>query len=245
MISLAEGSERYVPGQVWTRSRPASRRAARPILDRDTIVKGAIELLDRDGLDGLSMRQLGNHLNVGATSLYWHVANKEELLDLTFDEVMGEMPDPSASGSDDWRDEVTLMLSELRRIMLRHPWYVRLYGRPSFGPHAIAFNANLLGALKRAGFEDALLDHALSAVSLYVVGAVMNELAWGNWLSLPRAQLEAMMSYIDGAISEHPDYALYLRGYLYTADPQTVLQGRFSTGLQSLLDGLAIRLEAK
>lgn len=240
---MTEGRERYIPGQVWTRSRSAA-RGARPSLDRDTIVKGAIELLDRDGLEGLSMRQLGSHLNVGATTLYWHVANKEELLDLTFDEVMGELPDPAPDA--DWRGQVTLLLNELRAMMLRHPWYVRLYGsRPALGPHAVRYNANLLGVLKAAGFEGPLLDEALSALSQYVIGAILNELNWNSWRSLPPAQLEAMMSYIGEAVRPYPHYADYIEGYLLTVDPETVLDGRFMTALQSLLDGLAIRLEAK
>jgi AcrR family transcriptional regulator len=229
---------------VWTRSRSGTR--SRPSLDRDIIVRGAIELLDRDGLEGLSMRQLGSHLNVGATTLYGHVANKEELLDLTFDEVMSELPDASSSPSDGWRDQVMLLLSELRAMMLRHPWYVKLYGsRPAFGPHATRFNANLLGLLKRAGFDGALLDQAQSALTHHVVGAIINELNWNSWGNLPPAQLKAMLSYIDDVIEAYPVYAEYVRGYLLTAEPGTVLEGRFMTALQSLLDGLAIRLEGK
>lgn len=190
------------------------------------------------------MRQLGNHLNAAATTLYWHVANKEELLDLTFDEVMSELPGPDPG--EPWRDQITLLLTELRAMMVRHPWYVRLYGsRPAFGPHAIRFNANLLGVLKRAGFDGALLDQALAALSHYVIGAITNELNWDMWRTLPPAQLEAMMSYIGDAVDAYPDYALYLKGYLMVADPDAVLNDRFMTALQSLLDGLAIRLEAK
>lgn len=239
---MAEDSERYVPGLVWSRSRPTG-RGARPKLDREAIVRGAIELLDRDGLEGLSMRQLGGHLNTAATTLYWHVVNKEELLDLTFDEVMGEVPDPGESG--DWRDRITLMLCELRAMMLRHPWYVRLYGRPSFGPQSMRLNANLVGVLKRAGFEGALLDQALAGLSQYVIGTVTNELSWNTWRQLPRTQLEPMLEYIGETIAAYPDYADYLQGYLMTVDPETVLEGRFMTALQSLLDGLAIRLNGK
>lgn len=235
-------AERYVPGLVWTRSRSAA-RGTRPSLDRDAIVRGTIELLDRDGLEGLSMRQLGAHLNSAATTIYWHVANKEEMLDLVFDEVMGELTDPEPTG--DWRAEVTLMLSELRAMMLRHPWYVKLYGsRPAFGPHATRFNANLLDVLERAGFEGELLDQAHAGLLHYVVGAIINELNWHSWRLLPRAQLEAMVAYIGEAVRAYPGYARYYEDLL-VANQRTVLEGRFSTALQSLLDGLAIRLEGK
>ena len=53
-------------------------------------------LLDREGLDALSMRRLGDELGAGAASLYWHVGSKDGLLDLVLDEIIGEqqVPDP-------------------------------------------------------------------------------------------------------------------------------------------------------
>jgi len=240
---LAESSERYVPGLVWTRSRSGGRGTG-PKLDRETIVRGAIELLDRDGLAGLSMRQLGKHLNCAATTLYWHVANKEELLDLIFDEVMDELPDPESTA--DWRAQVMLIMGELRAMMLRHPWYVRIYGsRPTFGPRSLRFNAGLLGVLLRAGFEGALLDQAQAALVHYVVGAVTSELNWRAWRGLPPEELEPLMAYMNDAIRAYPEYMEHIKGYLYVTVPETVMEDRFTTALESLLDGLAIRLDGK
>ena len=78
---------------VWTRPpRPAKTSG----LGRDQIVAAVVELLDAEGLDALSMRKLGAKLNAGATSLYWYVANKDELLELALDEVWGlvDTPEP-------------------------------------------------------------------------------------------------------------------------------------------------------
>lgn len=243
MIALAQRAERYVPGLVWTRSRSAV-RGTRPALDRDTIVRGAIELLDRDGLEGLSMRHLGAHLSCAATTIYWHVANKEEVLDLAFDEVMGELADPGPTG--DWRAEVTARLQDLRAMMLRHRWHVRLYGsRLAFGPRSLRFHASLLGALVRAGFKDALLDQAQAALIHYVVGSVTSELNIYAWRSLPPEELAPLTAYMNSAIEAYPEYKQHMENYLYATLPETVVEGRFSTALQSLLDGLAMRLEGK
>src|SRR5262245_55293692 len=70
---------------------PAGSRRERELLDRDRIVDAAIALADRDGLDSLSMRRLGQELGAGATSLYWHVRSKDELLDLVLDRIIGEV----------------------------------------------------------------------------------------------------------------------------------------------------------
>ena len=77
---------------------PASRRTP---LTRDRILRAAIRLADRRGLDALSMRKLATTLKVEAMSLYNHVANKDELLDGMVDEVIGEITLPVAGG--DWR----------------------------------------------------------------------------------------------------------------------------------------------
>ncbi|MGH2725796.1 MAG: TetR/AcrR family transcriptional regulator, partial [Actinomycetota bacterium] len=56
-------------------------------------------MVDREGLDGLSMRTLAKDLGTGAASLYWHVRNREELLHLMIDAVCAEieLPEPDAS----------------------------------------------------------------------------------------------------------------------------------------------------
>ncbi|MGK8523410.1 TetR family transcriptional regulator [Nocardia asteroides] len=71
---------------VWTKQ---PRRPRTSGLGREQIVAAAVEILDANGLDALSMRKLGAKLGAGATSLYWHVSNKEELLELVLDEFWG------------------------------------------------------------------------------------------------------------------------------------------------------------
>src|SRR5690242_3117266 len=85
---------------VWTR--PPRSRGGQPTLSREQIVHAAVELLDEKGLDGLSMRRLGSRLAAGATSLYWYVATKDDLLELALDEVMGEIEIPDTDAAD-WR----------------------------------------------------------------------------------------------------------------------------------------------
>ena len=107
------------PGLVWTRPP----RTTRATLDRDAVVAAAIAILDTDGINGLSMRRLAADLNATAPSLYWHVTNKDELLDIAFDEVMGELPDMTANASGDWRADIRAAMDALRDMMLRHHWF--------------------------------------------------------------------------------------------------------------------------
>src|SRR5690348_7113452 len=66
----------------------------RPSLSREQIVRAAIELADDEGLEALTMRRLATKLGAGAMSLYWHIPNKEDLLDLMLDAAFGEVALP-------------------------------------------------------------------------------------------------------------------------------------------------------
>src|SRR5207247_9642587 len=87
-----------IPDPPW---RVDTRARARPRvpLTRDAIVEAALHVLDREGLDGLSMRRVAEELGTGAASLYWHVRNKDELIQLLSERLAAEIelpaPDPS------------------------------------------------------------------------------------------------------------------------------------------------------
>jgi len=98
-----------VPDPPWWRKRGEPARAGRKPLTRDAIVDAALTLLEREGLQGVSMRKLAQELDAGAASLYWHVGDKEELLSLMLDRIVGESeviePDP-----ENWQEQVKEML---------------------------------------------------------------------------------------------------------------------------------------
>ncbi|MGI5147000.1 TetR/AcrR family transcriptional regulator [Plantactinospora sp. CA-294935] len=78
---------------VWLRP-PRSPGRSGPPLHRDRIVAAAVALLDREGVAGLTMRRLAERLGAGSTTLYWHVTNKDDVLDLALDQIFGEVPLP-------------------------------------------------------------------------------------------------------------------------------------------------------
>src|ERR1700726_4870296 len=101
--------------------REAKRRAA---LTRERILQAAIRLADRDGIESLSMRKLGQELGVEAMSLYNHVRNKVEMLDGMVDEVFSEIDLPSDGV--DWRVAMRQRAISARQSLLRHPWAIGL-----------------------------------------------------------------------------------------------------------------------
>ncbi|QUH00854.1 TetR/AcrR family transcriptional regulator [Saccharopolyspora erythraea] len=164
------------PGAVWFRPEKQSR--AKPLLTQDKIVSAAVELLDRDGVRQLSMRKLADRLQAHATSLYWHVSTKDDVLDLALDAVFGEVRLPAEPGTS-WRDDVIAFMAELRRVLLGHPWAAALAStRPLAGPNALARSEFVYAALAGAGFGRPDVLAAGAAVSNYVIGSVSAESVW-------------------------------------------------------------------
>jgi len=140
----------------WQRlpDRPGRRR--REPISREAIVTAAIRLLDREGLAALSMRRLAEELGTGAASLYWHVGSKDGLLDLVFDELIGEEQVPDADPSR-WQEQLKDIARAQRRISLRHPYLVRIsIGRIPMGPNALRFSERVIAILRAGGLPPRL-----------------------------------------------------------------------------------------
>lgn len=167
-----------MPGAIWLRSRPPTR--ARGNLDREAIARATVELLDEGGPATLSLRTLAGRLGVHATSLYWHVASRDDLLDLAVDAVFGEIAEPGPPAQD-WRDDVAGFMRGLRQALLRHPWSGALAAsRPLLGPQALRRSELVYASLQRAGFAGPALTAAAAAVSNLVIGTVAAESAWDH-----------------------------------------------------------------
>jgi AcrR family transcriptional regulator len=223
---------------VWTRE---PRKATSPGRSREEIVKAAIELLDEEGLDGLSMRKLGARLSAGATSLYWYVANKDELLELAYDEMWGELtvPDPEEVG---WREAASVLAYSMRQSMLRHPWSADLLGRmPAIGPNAIQAADRMRKVFAAAGFKGMDIDYAASAVTAYVYGTTLPEIAWNNAMAGHEYDPDEMRTMLKKATRDYPDMLEGVNMDAYD-DPTTVRAVAFDFGLVSVLDGLERRL---
>ncbi|MFB4319455.1 TetR/AcrR family transcriptional regulator [Actinomadura sp. 21ATH] len=156
---------------VWMRQdRP---RRGNPPLTRERIVEAAVAFLDEEGHERLTMRRLAERLGTGATTLYWHVDTKDDVLDLALDAIFGEARIPA--GEAGWRDDVRALIGEWRAAMLRHPWSAALLDRPLLGPNVLARTEFMYATLVRAGFRGPRLTAAAAGLSNYVIGAALME----------------------------------------------------------------------
>jgi AcrR family transcriptional regulator len=148
---------------------------ARSPLTREQIVEAAIRLADAEGLDALSMRRLGNELGAGATSIYWHVRNKDELLDLVVDRIIGEVR-AELGPADGWRAELEETARAIRRVLVRHRHIAPVIGsRPTFGPNAVEALEWMIGRVRAGGAEVRTALLAAQSVINYAAGFAVFE----------------------------------------------------------------------
>jgi AcrR family transcriptional regulator len=230
---------------VWMRPPPRPRRD-QPPLSRDQIVSAAIALLDAEGLDGLSMRRLGTRLGAGATSAYWYVANKDELLELAVDKVMGEIdiPDPAEIG---WRTAARACTQEYRSVLLRHPWVIGLMGvRPAIGPNAMRMSDRMIGALTAAGFTGAELAFASSMLASHAIGSATTEVAMHTASARAGKSVNELVAELDPYLRSLKDEYPSFVAWWYenkNVDMEKLQDDGFNFGLERLLDGLEMWLD--
>jgi TetR/AcrR family tetracycline transcriptional repressor len=205
-------------------------------------VAAALRVIDTEGLEALSMRRLGQELKSGATSLYWHVKDKDQLLDLVLDAVIGEVPlddDPSQP----WRERAAHLVRGLRQALLRHRHTATIFGtRVTLGPATLSGVDYLLGIFRAAGFGGRDLVLAYQSVLNFGVGfAVFEARPLSGAITegrtpeeLGRMVSEMLTSLPRDRFPNLPDCA---------ADMQAVTDDDyFEYGLQRLLDGLELEL---
>ena len=143
--------------------------ATRAPLTKGRVLEAAVELADRDGIDALSMRKLGQELGVEGMALYRHVRDKDAILDGIVDVVMNEVDAPAGTG--DWKTALRQLSLAARDVMLRHPWAPAvIVSRPEVGPATLRHIDHVLRLLEAGGFALDIAHHALHVLGSRVFG---------------------------------------------------------------------------
>ena len=159
-------------------------------LTRERVLQAAVELADRDGIENLSMRKLGQELGVDAMALYRHVRAKDDLLDGVVEVVIGEIERPQPR--DDWQATLRELIMAARSVMVRHPWAPRiLEDRGTAGPAALSHINAVLGTLLAGGFSMDTAHHALHVLSSRIFG--FHQDLFDDSGRAPDPEAEAMM----------------------------------------------------
>ncbi len=153
-------------------SEPATE--ARTPLTRERILRAAVALADREGLESLTMRRLADELGVGAMSLYYYVPNKDELIRGMVDIVFAEIELPPSDV--DWQTAMRRRARSTREALNRHRWAVGLMESQEMpGPASIRLHDAVLGCLREAGFSIEQTIQAYSVIDAYIYGFALQE----------------------------------------------------------------------
>jgi TetR/AcrR family tetracycline transcriptional repressor len=146
-------------------------------LERPTVVREALRLLNEVGLDGLTTRRLAEQLGVQGPALYWHFKGKQELIDEMAKAMMADAYGP-LDATMPWDQWLCDWARRLRRELLSYRDGARLLAglRPSSQHGRIDF-AKIFAPLQEAGFGMPGMIFAVRTVNLFTFGWVMDEQA--------------------------------------------------------------------
>ncbi|MET7289501.1 TetR/AcrR family transcriptional regulator [Streptomyces sp. NPDC005573] len=249
MSDAAAGNSVPPPPSPWERERPARPQAApaRAPLSRDRVVEAAFTVLDRQGLDGLSMRQVAAELGVAVSALYAHVTSKDDLLELMYTRLFDGFRMPEAD-PERWREQVREYARGGRERLLAHRDMARIsMAHVPFTAELLPHVESLLAVFRTAGLPDRIAAEAGDLISTYIDGFVLEEEMWqdraarrgGGDASLARPDWREMADEMQGYFASLPakDFP-----HLRALAPVMVTDSsdeRFDIGLEIILRGLA------
>lgn len=209
-------------------------RPRREPLTRERVVQVALEIMDREGVDAITMRHVGHALGVEAMSLYNHVKDKQDLLDGITGAVMAEFRwEPS---TEDWVEQGREAAREWRRLIKAHPNVMQLLverKHPMASIEMLRPTEIALDILRRAGLSERETVNAFQAIGGYIFGAVMMEI--GNLApGSPDGSAETPPAGLSReTASEFPCLAQLLPWFIECDTDAT-----FELGLDLLLEGI-------
>jgi AcrR family transcriptional regulator len=231
-----------LPPAPWQRPGPAPRRAPARVLSKEAVVDAGMRVLDAEGFDALSMRRVAAELGTGPASLYAHVANKGELLDLMIDRVVGEYefpePDPER-----WQEQLKEMARFQRRVFQSHPGIARaVLGRIPLGPNGLDAIEGFLAIVRAGDLPEHAAAWAGDIFAAFITANVFEEELHHSGEGMVKSEdqleewLDQLRRYIKALPKErYPNLTEYADPMFESGGPD----GRFEFGLDLLVRGLA------
>jgi AcrR family transcriptional regulator len=216
-------------------------------LSRDSVLRGAVAVADRGGLEALTMRNLAQDLGVEAMSLYYHVANKEALLDGVAEVVVEEINRAAAYAEGhspgDWKTALRNRILAARDVILAHKWAPKVIEtRTTMNPALLQYFHGILAIFRSGGISYDLAHHALHALGSRALGfspelfepapGSEDEEASEELMAKMAAELPLLVEMLSEIAHDDPDSTV---GW---CDDQS----EFEFGLDLILDGLERRL---
>jgi TetR/AcrR family transcriptional regulator, tetracycline repressor protein len=196
-------------------------------LRRADVLRGARELIDAEGLDGLTMRKLGSALKVQAGGLYWHFPSKQALLEAVAEELVSGLAEAPPAGP--WDQRLVTLSHRMRRALLSMRDGARLVAETFVAePNTILAGRTGMQILVEAGLAPEQAAWTMLALAHFIIGHTIEEQA-------PHDDLSAKLAAASESLG--PDTVAELAAAV-SADPDR----RFDFGLNLMIDGIRLRV---
>ena len=214
-------------------ARPAGKRPSRAPLSKERVFGAAMEIADKDGIEAVTMRRLGEHLGVEAMSLYHHVGGKDEILDGMVDAFVREIEAPA--GARNWKVAIRGRAMAARTLVRRHRWAPHLLASPrNPSPTMLHYEEWVLARLLEGGLSHQMAHSAMHIIGSRTLGFTQELSGVGD--DAPEAARKIFRS-ID--LADYPAFAEIIKDVHHDEDAE------FAFGLDLILDGLERAREAE
>jgi AcrR family transcriptional regulator len=234
------------------REEPGARRAG---LSREQIGQTAVEIADAEGFEAVSMRRVARELGAGTMTLYHYVRNKDELLTLMGDVVMGGLIVPEDELAGDWRQALSTLARATRKSFKEHSWIFEAMGQPvGSGPNGLRHFEQSMEAVSEVQARPLERIELVTLVDDYVFGFTLRELLQEMYEAEGDPDMtESGLAFFESELGsgEYPNLSKMFRGDL-RAGIERLMQSfsgerannrRFERGLEALLDGFEANLK--
>ncbi len=208
-------------------------RPTRPTLSRDYILRTALAIIDRDGVDALSMRRLGAEMGVDPMAIYHYLPSKAAVLDGVVEILWSEVQPLTFDAGVPWTEQAAVAMRSFRAALRAHPRAVTIAGtHPAVTPGMLALLDRSLGWLVEAGLGATEALDLIDCLAIFTMGHVMAEA--GEPVGGEGTPPE--VAYASLSPQTYPHLAAaFAGGYGWRPDEQ------FEAGLTALLAGWAAR----
>jgi AcrR family transcriptional regulator len=241
----ARRKRRKLTGMIWLREEPSTRN---PAHTRAEIVAAALSLADAEGFEAVSMRRVAERLGAGTMTLYHYVRNKDELVTLMGDAVLGETLVPDGELASSWRPAMRQIALRSREAFRRHRWALDRLDNSRPVPNALLRFEQSLVACSGLELNAEAKFELISLVEDYVYGFALREAREVEEQS--RGWMPEVLEFLQRQLAERdlPEFRRFIgtdvEAGFERAGEIFLGEGRFERGLERLLDGIEAGLES-
>ncbi|MCX5281529.1 MULTISPECIES: TetR/AcrR family transcriptional regulator [unclassified Streptomyces] len=221
-----------------TRGRAPDGKGRPDALSQEIIVSAAVALLDQHGERGLTFRLLAKQLDTGPGALYWHVANKDELVALAADQVLGHAFGTVPRTEGDAVAGLRTLAVAVFDALDRHPWAASHVTAPATLENALRLLDRIGTLVARTGLPAERQFAVSTSISYYITGVSAEIIAPGVTVGTATSRAAFLTRTAEHWAALDPAEYPFLTGTTTDLRDHDD-RDQFTTGLDLLLDGLS------